>query len=209
MSIVINGSGTISGISVGGLPDSIVDAGTLATNSVTNAKITDGSVDAAALATNSVTAEKLEVSAITHSDLPSGSVLQVVHGNTNSNFSIGGATYADTGLSAAITPKFSNSKIYIQIGQPGWISVDTTAARHVNFNICRGSTVLIEGKVVYKAASGYDTPFSNNLNWLDSPNTTSATTYKTQMKINNSAADAYAQQDSDSYSTITLMEIAG
>jgi len=141
--------------------------------------------------------------------MPTGSVLQVIHGSTNTNFAIGGATYADTGLSATITPQFSNSKIWIQVGQPGWISVDTTGARHVNFNICRGSTQLIEGKVVYKAASGYDTPFSNNLNWLDSPNTTSATTYKTQMKINNSAADAYAQQDSDSYSTITLMEIAG
>jgi len=153
--------------------------------------------------------DKIQSDAIEHADLPSGSVLQVVHSNTNSNFAVGGPSYTDTGLSATITPKFATSKIYIQVGQPGWISVDTTSARHVNFNICRGSTQLIQGKVVYKAASGYDTPFSNNLNWLDSPNTTSATTYKTQMKINNSSADAYAQQDSDSYSTITLMEIAG
>ena len=39
MAIVINGSGTVTGISVGGLPDSIVDAGTLATDSVTTTKI--------------------------------------------------------------------------------------------------------------------------------------------------------------------------
>jgi hypothetical protein len=45
MSIVINGSGTISGISVGGLPDSIVDAGTLATDSVDSAELIDGAVD--------------------------------------------------------------------------------------------------------------------------------------------------------------------
>jgi len=45
MAIVINGSGTISGISVGGLPDSIVDAGTLATNSVDSAELIDGAVD--------------------------------------------------------------------------------------------------------------------------------------------------------------------
>ena len=49
MAIVINGSGTISGISVGGLPDSIVDAGTLATDSVTAAKIATNSVDSAEL----------------------------------------------------------------------------------------------------------------------------------------------------------------
>ena len=33
MAIVINGSGTVTGISVGGLPDGIVDAGTLAVSS--------------------------------------------------------------------------------------------------------------------------------------------------------------------------------
>ena len=39
MAIVINGSGTVTGLSVGGLPDGTVDAGTLATDSVTAAKI--------------------------------------------------------------------------------------------------------------------------------------------------------------------------
>ena len=50
MAIVINGSGTVTGISVGGLPDGIVDAGTLATNSVDSAELIDGSVDASHLA---------------------------------------------------------------------------------------------------------------------------------------------------------------
>jgi len=59
MAIVIDGDGTVSGISVGGLPDGIVDSGTLASNAVTNAKITDGAVDAAALATNSVDSAEL------------------------------------------------------------------------------------------------------------------------------------------------------
>ena len=39
MAIVINGSGTVTGISVGGLPDVIVDSGTLATDAVTIAKL--------------------------------------------------------------------------------------------------------------------------------------------------------------------------
>jgi len=59
MAIVINGSGTVTGISVGGLPDGIVDAGTLATDSVTAAKLKDD--------------------AIATGDLPAGSVVQVVH----------------------------------------------------------------------------------------------------------------------------------
>ena len=44
MSIVVNGSGTITGISTGGLPDGSVDVDTLAANSVTAAKIVDGTI---------------------------------------------------------------------------------------------------------------------------------------------------------------------
>jgi len=49
MAIVINGSGTVTGLAVGGLPDGTVDAGTLATDSVTAAKIAADSVDSAEL----------------------------------------------------------------------------------------------------------------------------------------------------------------
>jgi hypothetical protein len=45
MAVVINGNGTVTGISVGGLPDGIVDSGTLATNSVDSAELVDGAVD--------------------------------------------------------------------------------------------------------------------------------------------------------------------
>ena len=41
MAITINGSGTVTGLAVGGLPDGTVDAGTLATDSVTAVKIPD------------------------------------------------------------------------------------------------------------------------------------------------------------------------
>ena len=44
MPIVINGSGSINGVSVGGLPDGCVDADTLAGNAVTSAKILDGTI---------------------------------------------------------------------------------------------------------------------------------------------------------------------
>jgi len=47
MAIVINGSGTVTGLAVGGLPDGTVDAGTLASSAVTEAKIATDSVTAA------------------------------------------------------------------------------------------------------------------------------------------------------------------
>ena len=45
MAIVINGDGSISGISAGGLPTGSVTADTLATNSVDSAELIDGAVD--------------------------------------------------------------------------------------------------------------------------------------------------------------------
>jgi len=54
MAIVINGSGTVTGISVGGLPDGIVDSGTLATNSVDSAELIDGAIDNSHLADDAV-----------------------------------------------------------------------------------------------------------------------------------------------------------
>ena len=58
MAIVINGSGTVTGLAVGGLPDGTVDAGTLATDSVVTGKIADGTIvnaDIADLASNKLT----------------------------------------------------------------------------------------------------------------------------------------------------------
>mgnify|MGYP001568937048 CR=1 FL=1 len=50
MAIVINGSGTVTGLAVGGLPDGTVDAGTLATDSVDSAELIDGAIDTSHLA---------------------------------------------------------------------------------------------------------------------------------------------------------------
>jgi len=68
MAIVINGSGTITGISVGGLPDGVVDSGTLATNSVDSAELIDGAVDNSHVATG-IDAAKLADGTITNSEL--------------------------------------------------------------------------------------------------------------------------------------------
>ena len=50
MAITINGSATITGLSVGGLPDGVVDSGTLATNSVDSDELVSGAVDSVHLA---------------------------------------------------------------------------------------------------------------------------------------------------------------
>jgi len=72
MAIVFDSdAGTITGISVGGLPDGVVDAGTLATNAVTAAKLTTDSVTAAKIAANSVDSAELVDGAVDDSHMAS------------------------------------------------------------------------------------------------------------------------------------------
>ena len=71
MPVTINGNGSITGLSVGGLPDGTVDADTLASNAVTTVKIADGAATATKVAAGSViqTVNQKAVS-YTHLTLP-------------------------------------------------------------------------------------------------------------------------------------------
>ena len=108
MAIVINGSGTLSGLAVGGLPDGTVDSGTLATDSVVTGKIADGAI---------VNADINSSAAIAGSKLSGvGKVLQIVATTTtaqNSSTNTNLTAYSDIGLSVDITPLSSSSRFLI------------------------------------------------------------------------------------------------
>ena len=92
MPIEISGSGTITGISVGGLPDGIVDAGTLATNSVDSAELIDGAVDdshMAAMAASKLTGALPAISGAALTGLPpaGGSITAEADGALTANCS--------------------------------------------------------------------------------------------------------------------------
>ena len=59
MAITIDGDGTITGVSVGGLPDGVVDADMLAANAVTTAKISDNQITTAKISDSQITNAKL------------------------------------------------------------------------------------------------------------------------------------------------------
>ena len=75
----------------------------------------------------------------------------------------------------------------------------------------RGSTTLIG----FSNHAAYSTDAESmdigtcGVNYLDSPSTTSATTYKTQMKSPEGTANVGVQGTGSENSTIVLMEIAG
>ena len=83
MAIQINGNGTITGVSVGGLPDGIVDTDMIADNAVTNAKATG---------------------------IAGGKILQVVQTKLSTQININSDTETEV-INCAITPSATTSKI--------------------------------------------------------------------------------------------------
>jgi hypothetical protein len=140
--------------------------------------------------------------------LPTGSVLQVVNATYSSLASATTSTFVDTGLSATITPSSSSSKILILVSQNG-VGHDA-ANTYMALRLLRSSTVICN----FEKQFGYNSTAANNFyaatstNYLDSPATTSAVTYKTQMS-NSGIGTVYCQGFGSETSTITLMEIAG
>jgi hypothetical protein len=137
--------------------------------------------------------------------LPAGSVLQVVQATYGTQVSNSSASPVDTNLTATITPKFSTSKILVIVNQNGNSSY--TANVGITFTLLRGASVITIFATYYNVATTADTQDAAT-SYLDSPATTSATTYKTQMVKSQNSGTVYTQIDSKNTSTITLMEIA-
>lgn len=135
-----------------------------------------------------------------------GKVLQVVTATTTSVTTITGATYVDTTLTANITPSLATSKVLVLVSQNYEINrngLDSEAA----FRLMRDATSLIGNmRIRYRHSGSSAVQIYNNVfaySYLDSPNTTSAITYKTMAN----GQDSVTLQDSNLISTITLLEI--
>jgi len=142
-----------------------------------------------------------------------GKVLQVVSGTYSTAVGISGTTYGDTGLSLSITPSLATSKVLVMVNQ-AFRSTRTATATGAALKLLRnGSDVFNPNPGGYEIHY-WESPTSGSreaydmkaLVYLDSPATTSATTYKTQMRGTTSGDIASAQTNS-SISVITLFEI--
>ena len=204
MAIVINGSGTVTGLAVGGLPDGTVDAGTLATNSVDSAELIDGSIDTSHIAANQIT------TAI----MPAGTVLQVVSSTQTRALTTSSATYVTVG-SLAITPSSTSSKIMVSYNSGICYQDTNSISWYAYATAYRGSTNLGRGSSGIGGLTGTyhtnnnkdDLGFNMSFEILDSPSTADAVTYYVKLRINNT--NGVFVHDLDGYSTITLTEIAG
>jgi hypothetical protein len=147
----------------------------------------------------------------TTAGFPAGSVIQVVQATYATSTTIASTSYTDTGLSATITPTSTSSKILVLINQAGFLRLDTSTEQGGYVNLVRNSTQITESAAFQRlTASGTQyTPYFNGIVYLDSPNTTSSTAYKTQGKVVTTTNNgSIIFQGDNKTSTITLMEIA-
>ena len=133
-------------------------------------------------------------------------IAQVLQATTATEVTTTSTSYVTTGLSLAITPTLNTSKILILTTMP----VQTTVvAQNGNFTIFRGTVAgtNLATAVGFGVAYNDDTlNMSFAANFLDSPATTSATTYTVGMKTSNASNTVKAQVGS-STSTLTLIEV--
>lgn len=137
---------------------------------------------------------------------PAGSVLQVVNATTLGATTTSGSTFIATSLVATITPTSSSSKILV-FGQ-GFATASQSQSQP-QITLYRGATDVVGTNYgfgnIYSNNGGYGEgmlPFS----FLDSPSTTSATTYTIYLR-NNGVGNAVFGAG-DRRSVITLLEIA-
>ena len=179
MPIVLNGSGTVTGLSQ--LPDSAMAA---------------------------------------------GSILQVVQTVKSDTTSVASASFTDlSGMTVSITPTSSNSKVVIMCHMT---LCNTTNNFTAIFKLVRGSTAICVGDAdgnklqatgaMAQVGDG-DHPFTVSFQFMDSPSTTSATTYKIQLATESGQtcqlnrrtlyeANDTAPKNARYASTLTAMEVA-
>lgn len=141
--------------------------------------------------------------------LPTGSVLQVVQGSYSTQVVVASSSFVDTGLTASITPLFSTSKVLAIVALMGvGKETNNTAAQT---NLVRGATTLLTSTLTaYTNSTASNRGQSVSYCYLDSPATTSSTTYKVQLASFNNNAQVLMNDytGTTALSTITLMEIA-
>jgi hypothetical protein len=143
-----------------------------------------------------------------------GKVLQVVSGSTTTNTVIASTSLTDTTLTATITPTSATSSILILISQ-SYSLQRSTFQQAGGIVILRDATSIYDCDTsafrIYAEDSGTTTIVNNGLAslvHLDSPSTTAATTYKTQMAAANTTnSGSITGQPSSNTSTIILLEI--
>jgi hypothetical protein len=133
-------------------------------------------------------------------------VVKIVAATTTTETSSSSASYADTTLTATITPASASNQILVFVSQNGLQKVSSDTG--VDLRLMRGATNIATFGLAIGANAASTTHFDggSSVTILDSPATTSATTYKTQFASSSGTAAARVQMNSVR-SSIVLVEV--
>jgi len=147
---------------------------------------------------------------ITTGNIPAGSVLQVIQATNSTQVSTTSSSYVTTGLSASITPTSSSNKVLVIATTTERATVLTDILTTIFRGTVAGTNLAGAG------GSGMSIKYNNQASepssvtnvFLDSPATTSATTYTFAFRSSVSGQSSNVQ-DANTLGTIILMEVAG
>ena len=185
----------------------VLDLGVPSDATVSTAKIVDANVTLAKL---SATGTKDSTTFLrgdnTFAAAGGGKVLQVLTDTTTTQVEISGTSQTATGLSIAITPSATSSKIAIFANISSILK--SGGDTNVNLNLTRGGSGISNfgAALADTGNSNYQSVAGQGVAYLDSPNTTSETTYAVTFGKGNSNGIARVQQSSG-MSTMIVMEI--
>mgnify|MGYP001311426839 CR=1 FL=1 len=154
---------------------------------------------------------------LTTTNPKAGNIIQVVQQEFTGSFQTASTSFVDiTSASVTITPTHANNKILVMVNLDSDYVAGTNALRVIYTQLLRDST-LVDKKAYYlghgtssNGYSYYGTPI--DMLELDSPNTTSAITYKVQGKTDSGSDNAYFRVNMVSgqcASRLIAMEVAG
>ena len=137
--------------------------------------------------------------------LPTGSVLQVVQDTFSTQTTTTSTSFVTSGLTASITPTSSSSKIF---ALATFVAYNNFANQSAYYTLYRNSTNLFDVEGAFRQETSAGTILcAGVISFLDSPATTSSTTYTVYMKSQSGSVVTYMAL-SNTKCIITLMEIA-
>jgi len=134
---------------------------------------------------------------------PTGHVLQVVSNSSSSNISTASTSYQASGVNVSITPISTSNKILIMCNS-GSMDYSGTAST-IDLSLYKDGTSL---KAFSSVSFQGGEKGSRSFVYLDSPSTTSSTTYDIYFKSGNGSQTAYLNESTGTVS-IVAMEIKG
>jgi|TARA_X000000950_G_C13691280_1_gene568174 hypothetical protein len=146
----------------------------------------------------------LDTTGATVTGLTTGKILQVVTATDSANYSITSTSFVNSsnGLTLNITPSATSSKVFVQVSVANMFGA---SGQNLFLTIYRDSTNL-GGTNGMAINGGFNESVPVSMSILDSPSTTSSTTYQVYARVTGGTSD---YGNGNAVSTITAFEIAG